>query len=363
MELVAAGADIIIIALIAWVLLLGYYMLVNGTFVVPLRELGNAEHSVLGSIPVIGGLITGGITAIARGLANGIEAATSAAAKTAGAWAESAIHPIVALLYVSANLSRQMWEATIGAIEDTITRIDHLATVTIPDTEQYLLAQMIVSANNAEGAAKSYADGLIGDAETAISSVAASAEAQLHNVVAGVDAEIGAAFTAVDNRVTAMANQVAGQAAQLERDMLTVVGNELARAESAEGTIAAAGAAALAGAVGTIEGQLGDIVRGLSGNITAGDVATATVAAAATAVVAADLAKEVESCIKPMCDGFGGFTNLLTDLLALFETGALLALVAEAVTDPQGAAHRTEGLVEPMVGELRGALHSLTGVG
>lgn len=82
----------------------------------------------------------------------------------------------------------------------------------------------------------------------------------------------------------------------------------------------------------TTQGQIGDAVKGIEGDITKAFGMAIAAAGAAAAAFEAWKAK----CGDPLCTNLSGFGNTIAGLLGLVSDGALIALVVEAVANPQG---------------------------
>lgn len=179
-----------------------------------------------------------------------------------------------------------------------------------------------------------------------------SAKADVAEVRATVNQIVRPALGVVEADAARLAQAVFGDAAHgiegLEHavsGLLATVGVALGTgAGSIESEIGAAvGAAegiattALDKAIGALTGEVGDAAA-LAREALAGGAGTLLGTIAATAAAAMALATHLDECAVTTCDGPNNLSSLLGDLAGVAEYGSLAAFVAEAISNPAGAA-------------------------
>lgn len=363
MPVVAAGIDVVIIALAAMLLLMAYQLMVRGTLVIPLRQLGQAEHSILDSIPFIGGLVGSAIGAMANGLANGVESVMGRVENAVTSWVEGAVGEVVNLIYVSAATASQLSDAAAGLAEDVAGMAEHFATVTIPRAVDSVRSELVNLIYAQEHQAEAFAQSLAQGVEARAIAAEQSIEAEIQGIAQGFTRDLATVATVAAEDVIDTANAVRAEVSALGQGLSNAVfgvNDVLSREILA---VRAQAAQATEGAIAHTYDLVGATARTLEGEMLAHDAIIAASAAAATAAVAIELEQYLDQCGRNLCNGLGGISHLLPDLLALFETGTLLALVAEAIREPETAARAAEAVAGPIIDELDGALRALAGVG
>jgi hypothetical protein len=167
-------------------------------------------------------------------------------------------------------------------------------------------------------AVESYAAGLFNRAVAIAAADVAGAEAWVGNELAGlrtwIDARVGQAIDYVDQRV--------GQAETWA-----------------------------AGEIGALRGYI------------TGTLAPAIAAAAAVAATAAaDLARWKKDCGDPLCNNLSTFGNEIAAIEAGLGDVAIIALLAAAVSDPQGVANEVVSLIDGPVNAVWSEVSGLLGI-
>jgi hypothetical protein len=108
----------------------------------------------------------------------------------------------------------------------------------------------------------------------------------------------------------------------------------------------------------TTQGQIGDAVRGVEGDIAKAGAAAVAVGAAAAAAFNAWR----QQCGDPLCNNLNGFGNEIASILGLISDGALVALIAEAATHPQAAADFVKNDIAGPAGDALNTVAGLVGV-
>lgn len=237
-------------------------------------------------------------------------------------------------------------------------------------------------------AALSTAQGLISTVEHEVSDIANAAPGTItrllqdaigatDSTVASLTTTVGQDFTAAETQAR---NEVAAAVSTVTDSLNSAVGT-LTDAITAAKTAAAAGVQSAIDqaqsdantAIGTVTGTLENVLGGIAQDVQAGDqiyhgdlAGTATAVAAAITGAVAGVASRVatlERCAVGVCESSpNNFSKLLNDALGLAEAGGAFAYLAAAVTDPQGTATTTGGLLKPVADSGVSLLETLLGL-
>lgn len=190
----------------------------------------------------------------------------------------------------------------------------------------------------------------------AIASAVAKAVAQATALVnaakslllAGINAALATALRAVGSE----------QAARAAAD--TAVRAYAAATAALVGQQAALGLQGLGQAIDAAEVQLGQAIDGIAAKI--GPIAFPTVAIAIETITATITTLE-RTCVNPTCNYLGPQLDALNLAMDAAMLAAVMELVAQAATDPEGAARGTVETASPILGMVSGLFADFTGIG
>ncbi len=337
MPLVVVPVGAIVLALLALLLLLVFEEMVHNGVSLPLSR-----------IPAIGGYI-----------ADGIDGAISAVRGYVEGWAEWGIKAMVDVIWTSGSWSKQLWDSAAGLAEDTEGAVAHLVTQSIPHAASTTLGWAGQLVSEAEGRATRFASGLADGLAETIRNLRSDMSQRFHEAYDDLGQLVNVTADAIRTDISAVAANAQAWADGAERAAMNTLGRTSEWLESEIAGVARQGELRTAAVWEDTQGLVGAAVEALDGEMLARDAAIAAAAAVATAAVATAVNTWIHDCGDPLCNGLDGLARLLPELAALLETGALLALVAEAINDPKGTAAFVEEESQPFISTGRSLLQSL----
>lgn len=177
-----------------------------------------------------------------------------------------------------------------------------------------------------------------------IAATAGSIEFEWRNAVAGLSGALEAVDTAWRDAVrgieAGIATQIGALGASIEARVMPLID-------------------ALARELAALRSAVVDAIPGLESRITSAEAATAAVAATAAAEAVA-IRKWIHECGEPLCTHFSPEITLLDSLDELIALGLIGGLLADAISDPEGAARRIDGMI---AGPLSSAIGSISSMG
>ena len=349
MPVLAIGAVDLIALLVALAAILSVAAL--WVFFQPLKSIFNVVH-IPGTSFSLGNAIETGLETAMRGVILAYSALSSGAAHALWAVGVGAWH----VLY---NVTHGITQA-LGLANSAVNAAGSVA------------AALPVEISGAISSANSYADGVgatvLGEAEGLYNSAISHAdvlynrvEGDLFNTAAGLEATIAGDLTTAIDHADGLYNQAIATA------------QSLATAAALDGIHEAENVYNL------VEGDLANAQDVINAHIDqilseAETFATGAAAAAAAASVAGLLTRvatveaEADTCLKPLCDtitpnapSLGRIGGFLTNLELLGIEAFIVALAAEAVTDPSGVAHDIETVVNDVGGPVLTGFRDLIG--
>lgn len=219
---------------------------------------------------------------------------------------------------------------------------------------RHLLADIAAGVSRAEQYARRYVLAYYGYALTHI----AELRAELRRDVA----VIGNTTTALGVTITRTAAGLTAAIAQAETTAVTAAATAITTdIEHVTHAVWIDLDDAVSAAVGVAATDFPDITAWLRDISTtaATDIAGVTALSVATA---GTLARYLEQCGMPNCRNLSKFGRDLQDLFRLFEGGTFLAVLAEMIADPEGAARDVESVVGPIASGVADTARSLLGV-
>lgn len=362
MVIVDIPFDVIIIAVLGALLLYAMAQLVHYGVASPLRAAAGTLGGALSGIPIVGGYLGGTAQSVASAVADGLDSAISGAQSYVRSWALTMVKPLAQLVTASMANQQTIWEAATGAIEATAAGIQRIEHVDLPAVSSQVTGVAGTLADQAEGRARTYADQQIAGVFQGLNLILNGQVSNLNGEISGLAGQIAA-------ETGALARELSDSRAAIEAELGAVNGAlssalvaEAQHARAAEAVIAAQAQQEAAAAVQEAERLLGGAVQSLERDYAARDAAIAATAAAATAAVAADFGRFLDECGNDLCEGLGPIAKLLPQLTALFTDGLLLAAVAEAIRDPEGAAEAAVGAVSGAASDSLSFLETLGGL-
>lgn len=280
-------------------------------------------------------------------------------------WADTAITPLsrtfgtaVQRLNVWMGAAVTTVEALGAAIVVNAAGAASSAVQTAIDTaEQYARDIVQTVANDAQV----YAQNAINQAIALVGGVTL----ELRNFEQYVGQELASLQAGIQSTVSAQVSQLTltlqQEIASAEQEAQSIEAGLSAKVDAAVASIDGAVESAAERAVATLAPDVADLVRrvpAVEGEVAALAPAVAAVTATAAAT-AATLAKELEECITPLCNTYHDDIPIVQDVLNLFAAGALAAILAAAITDPDGTAHAADGVFGGFISEADGIVRSL----
>lgn len=303
---------------------------------------------LLSRAPVIGGWI-----------ADQFESAMAAIAGTIESVALAAVGPVFDVILALVALPSHIYSSVYDALSSSISYTRWVAEVHVWRVAQQALSASEDIANNVGARVMSWT----GDQ---LQLYARYAHEYTDYIVGIVIDQTTAAANGLHRRVdelTGFVQQVTQWAGQAIDELRGWASGEIERVERNTDTL-------VGGIAGNVEALARDIpawteqrVRDAVGHVeaefTAADAATAATAAAATAVVATTLTDYLNRCGNKLCDYNSPITDGLDAILELLETGALLAFIASAIHDPDGAAETGAEIFAAPIDEALSTLRAL----
>lgn len=358
-------------------------------------------------------LIPTGIPYIGSWLRNQVVALADAAYTAQRAVWDHAVTPVVNFIISPITALRNNWAALNNFAASTWVHLYGLATVTLPNVLAYAVAvaesvlaqarieitqtaaalyqniadtatNVLNDAAAADQVVRDYATSLVNaaraDAAAALLQLANSAT-QLYNQSIQYALQLAQAATAyadglfqqvidyattaidtlradLDADITAVEQYAQDIALTTATAVVGVLTTDIDTAVAAVWPDVVAGATAVEGVLGL---DLPDILTGLKG-IDFTKPLTAAGSAAAALAISVPILKYMEECGIPNCKNLGGFGNDLSALSALVDSTFLISLLAEAATDPAGAAADIESTLGGIVNGALGTFRSMIGV-
>lgn len=297
---------------------------------------GPAIARLLGAVPFIGGA-----------LANVLGSAISGVVSWATGWARTGLDGLTQLLAVPVQAVNAVVADITNGIEATAAGIVYIW------SQLYNLAGAIASAGvNAAQALYQLAT----QVPALISATVAFLERWASNAIAVAVAPIHALVNGVTTLVHALVDQEAGVRHQEDQSIL---GQLAGQAVALQRSFAAAIGATAGTLTGDIEG-LGVKVDQLEG-VLAPALAIGGLGVLVTEVT--ETLRFTRECGQPMCNALGNGLDAFQGLSTLALMGAVGAMVAEAVHDPEGAARVTAGAVGGIHDLAAGLLGEFAGIG
>lgn len=337
MPLVAVPVGAIVLALFALLLLLAFEQMVHNNVSLPLSR-----------IPAIGGYI-----------ADGIDGAVTAVRGYVEGWAEWSIHALVDAIWTSGSWSKQLWDAAAALAEDTEGAVTHLVTRSIPHAASATLEWAGQLASEAEGRATRFASGLADGLAETIRGLRSDMSRRFQEAYQDLGQLVNVTADAIRNEISTVVANAQAWADGAERAAMNALGRTAERLESDIAAVAEDGVLRTAAVWNDTQGLVREAVDALDESMLDRDALVAAGAAVATAAVATAVNRWIRDCGDPLCNGLDGFARLLPELAALLETGALLALVAEAIDDPKGTAEMMTDEAQPFINTGRSLIQSL----
>jgi hypothetical protein len=261
--------------------------------------------------PIIGGALYGAIAHVATWVGDSL------------AWLWQHANPIN-LFLATTHWTIQQFSNYIGLGMQGITEAaSRLATVAIPgaiNTAEGLARDLYADASAYSTYIAGRVNALIAGVQSQIVSTATAIEATISSDIAAVEGRISGAVSGAVAAATAAAlgrvQSLQGWVTQELGALHTTIDGEIQAAQQGIGA------------------QIGDAVQTVEQ-----DLAPGIAAAAAAAAAAATAFKTWEQdCGNNLCNNLSGFANTIGAILGIVSDGALVALVAEAVTNPEGLA-------------------------
>lgn len=297
-----------------------------------------------------------GVPIVGRDLANAILGGLGMVSNWALGWAQSAVFTVVELLSVPVRVVHDaiQWAAlTVDTIAAAINKVAQVAAGqvgTLARRVNTAIGQIGTLAGRVAAAAAAAASGI--SLANWLRSVfipqqrAAAVSQSAGYTNTRVAAETTARGRAIDDVRVATGRAIDGEAGARARADQALAGAAAATAAELARKIAAAEA----GARGYTNTQVGSVSQQLAH---LRDVALPTAVAgalAATATVAQNLAQVRTRCVDPMCGTWGRQVSLVQALMSGAELALVMALVGQAVRDPEGTAAGMAGAADLMHG-------------
>jgi hypothetical protein len=291
-----------LIAAVALVAVLAVYFMVEALEAIA-RAVGMPNW------PLIGGALYGAIAHVATWVGESL------------AWLWQNANPINMFLATTHWISQQLSNWTNAAITGVVGAAERLATVTIPamgsfavQTAYNLYADAKALITTAEQFAVLTAYNLYADAKLLVNDAVTAIDVTIAGVEAKVAALGGTFAAAIAAASLGLVQSLQGWVAQELGTLHTTIDGEIQAATEGIST------------------QIGDVVQTVEG-----DLAPAIAAAAAVGAAAATAFKTWEQdCGDNLCNNLSGYANTIGAILGVITDGALIALLVEAVTNPQG---------------------------
>lgn len=308
-----------------------------------------------------------GVPVVGRDLANAILGGINTVRDWALGWAASAAYVVVEVVSVPVRAVYDFVTWVTLNIEDAIHHINEVAAVAagaIGNLGRDVATALLrgAAAQAAAAGATALASQTLALANRLQSTTIPQAKAEAISQSATytntrVAAEAGARARAIDDVRVEVGRAIDGEASARSQADAALAGAAAATAAELARRIAAEGAGARA--------YTDTRVRPIDQELTQlRDVtlpAALASALAATAAVATQLAQVRTQCVDPLCGAFGPQVDLWRALATGAELALVAGLVARAVSDPEGAARETAGMVGGAVG-LAGGIAGAFGV-
>src|SRR5579859_7606004 len=301
MPALALDGGVIMTAIMALLLVMAVYFLVQ-------LLIGLGRFVGMPNWPVIGGTLFSALVNVGSFVGS------------VQAWLWQHANPVNIVTATVGWLLHEMNAVTVNIIDDIYGTFVRLTINTIPAARAFAVAtaynlynDAVAEINAARSFAVATAYNLYNDAVGIIDATEAVIGQRITNVELALEGLFASELAAAAAAAAGLVQSLQGWAIQELGALRTWVTGEIATT--------AAG----------IEGDIGTAVKGVENTLAPEIAAAAAVGAAAAATF-----KEWETkCGDPLCNNLSGFGNAISSLLGLVSDGALVALIAEAVSNPQ----------------------------
>lgn len=260
------------------------------------------------------------------------------------------------------GIAHWLWSTAVG-----IWHLVYQLTNAIADAKQWAV-NAYFQATGALASAEAYAAAQANAVASQLGSDVAALDRDITNAIGSAEAftsaSVAAAIAGVNTAIADVENAAVRDLAAAEAFTSSQVAAAIAAAQTAASDVQNWAVQQLAGVEGTItslEAQVAAIpaeLQGVIGQTIPGDIASALAAAGVASIPGllsqvAALTTEADTCLQPLCDTvtpnapkLGNLGKFLSGLEALGIEAAILALAAEAVTDPTAVVNDIDTVVK-----------------